>query len=194
MSDQVETTSELVAFQPTARAASLSEVVEELFETLAPLHQLGARNVALLQRAAAALRFIRVTYHHGGNERTVLRSALADLRRADADVVEVAADLAADCTSLDEWGTWKRLDRVARLRALWYAGILRLTEPLDDAGGGLPLSLHAAWTDDLLHLEVDGPQLQERDIDRIRGRAAALEALTGRQILFTSSARRRGAA
>jgi hypothetical protein len=194
MSEQVASTHELVAFQPIARSASLAEVAGRLFETLAPLHELRARDVALLQRAAAALRFIRVTYHHGGNERSVLRSALEDLPRADADVVEVAADLAADGALLGEWGTWERLNRVARLRALWYAGILRLTEPLDAACNGLPISLHAAWTDELLHLEVDGPPLPEHDVDRVRGRAAALEALTGRRVLFTSSARRRGAA
>jgi hypothetical protein len=194
VSAQVASTSELVSFQPTARSASLAGTTGRLFDALTPLHGLKAQDAVILQRAAAALRFIRVAYHHNHNEREMLRTALTDLNTTDALVVQTAASFAADCAFVDEWDAWERLSREARLRALWFAGTLRLAESLDAVCAGGVTAIHAAWTEELLHLEVDAAVLSSDDIDRVLSRVAALEALTGRHVLFTSASSRRGAA
>ena len=131
MSTQLTTTTGLVTFRPTARSASLVETVRRLFDALTPLHGLNDRDAALVERAATALRFIRVTYHHNNNERTMLRTALVDLTDTDALVVQTSASFAADCAFIDEWDAWESLAPDERLRVLWFAGTLRLAESLD---------------------------------------------------------------
>ena len=194
MSTQVAASASQQAFLPAPGSSSLSSTARRLFEALTPLHGLGARAALLLDRASSALRFIRLTYHHNRNERGLLRSGLRDLRRVDALVVQTSASFAADCAFVDEWKAWEGLGRKDRLRTLWFSGTLRAAESLDSACGGRTAGLHVAWSDFLLHLEVDDEALSQTDIDAVLGRVAGLEAMTGRRVLLSSSADRRGAA
>jgi hypothetical protein len=129
----------------------------------------------------------------GENERALMRIALSDLPDAEAFSVEAAASYAADRVFEDDGDSWSRLGDDGRRRVLWFAAILRLAENVAAVCGDTG-AIHAAWSDHLLHLEIDGVALSGRDVDRVLGRAAALEAIAGRRVLFTSSVCRRGAA
>ena len=194
MSTQAATRRETSAFRPTAHSASLADVVARLFTALAPLHRLPASDAALLERAASGLRFIRATRPNAETERVLLRVALSDLDEQSTFVVEASASYAADRALQDDCGAWDRLGRDGRVRILWFAAILRMSESIDAVCGGRTGTIYAAWTETLLHLEVDGCALAQRDIDRVLRRVAALEAISGRRVVLTSSICRWGAA
>ena len=194
MSTQVAARRETTAFRPTAHSASLADVVARLFTSLAVLHRLPESDAALIERAAAGLRFIRATRPDSEAEQVLLRIALSDLDEESAFVVEASSSYAADRVLPDDCGAWDRLDRDGRVRILWFAAILRFSECIDAVCGGRTTTIYAAWTETLLHLEVDGCELAARDIDRVLRRVAALEAVSGRRVVLTSSICRRGAA
>ena len=194
MSTQVAASAGQQTVLTASGSSALASTARRLFEALAPLHGLEDRDALLLDRASSALRFIRLTYHHNRNERALLRAGLKDLRTSDALVVLTSASFAADCAFVDEWKAWEGLGRKDRLRALWFSGTLRAAESLESACDVRAAGLYVAWSDTLLHLEVDDQALSPADIDAVLGRVAGLEALTGRRVLLTSSADRRGAA
>ena len=194
MSTQVAARRETSAFRPAAHSASLADVVARLFTSLAVLHQLPESDAALIERAASGLRFIRATRPDAETEQALLRIALSDLDEESSFVIEASSSYAADRVLRDDSGAWDRLDRNGRVRILWFAAILRLSECIDAVCGGRTGTIYAAWTDTLLHLEVDGCELAARDIDRVLRRVAALEAVSGRRVVLTSSICRRGAA
>jgi hypothetical protein len=130
----------------------------------------------------------------GSNERSLMRIALADLPSTEALVVEVASSYASNAAPQHELGTWDRLRHADRSRILWFAAILRLAESIEAVCAKQATPIHIAWTDEVLYLEIDGIALSAYDIDHVLEGAAALEARTGRKVLFTSSAHRRGAA
>jgi hypothetical protein len=187
-------TSPRAAFGLASQPDSGGDTAARLFAALAALHRLGDRDEALLVRAGAGHRFIRAMRPFGENERSLMRIALADLSADESFVVEASANCVADLVFEDERGAWSRLSSDDRRRVLWFSAILRLAEGIDAACGRDPGSIHVIWTEEILHLEVDGSAWSEHDIGRVLGRRAALEAISGRRVIFTSSGRRRGAA
>jgi hypothetical protein len=165
-----------------------------LFTVLAPLHELHGRDAELLARAAAGHRFIRAWHPFGDTSRALMRSALADLPSADASVVEASATCAADVAAEYGQDAWSRLLHADRLRVMWFAAILRLAECIDSMCSTSRGAIHAAWTDETLHLEIGGVVLADHEVQRMLGCSTTLEATTGRRVLLTSSPRRRGAA
>ena len=177
-----------------SQTTSSDDVVRRLFAALTPLHELGEHDSELLTRAAAGHRFIRAMQPFGSKERSLMRIALADLPATEAFVVVAASSYAADTSLQDELGAWDRLLQADRRRIMWFAAILRLAESIAAVCANRATPIHVAWTDEVLYLEIDGVALSVRDTERVLGRAAAIEAATDRRVLFTSSARRRGAA
>jgi hypothetical protein len=173
---------------------SSGDTAARLFAALAPLHRLGRQDEALLARAGAGYRFIRAMHPFGDNERSLMRIALADLSFAESLVVEASANCVADLGFEEDRGSWSRLSEDDRRRVLWFSAILRLAESIDAVSRRSVGAIHMAWTDEVLHIEVDGAAWSERDIERVLGRKAALEAITARRVIFTSSRLRRGAA
>ena len=165
-----------------------------LFTALAPLHELHGRDAQLLARAAAGHRFIRAWQPFADAGRTLMRSALADLPSTDASVVGAAATIAADVSAGDGQDAWGQLGHVDQRRVMWFAAILRLADGIDSLRGVSEGAIHVAWTHETLHLEVDGFVLADLEAESLRRCSAALEATTGRRVLFSSSPRRQGAA
>jgi hypothetical protein len=187
-------TSPRAAFGLATQPDSGGDTAARLFAALAPLHRLGDRDEALLVRAGAGYRFIRAMHPFGEDERSLMRIALADLGAEESLVVEAAANCVADLVFDDEPGAWGRLSDDDRRRVLWLSAILRLAESIDAVCRRNPGTIHVIWTEEILHVEVDGDAWSEHDVGRVLGRKAALEAVSGRRVIFTSSGRRRGAA
>jgi hypothetical protein len=171
-----------------------NQTAERTFWALTGLHGLRERDVALVTRATAGYRFIRAMHPFGAHERALMRIAIADLTPADSFIVEAAATCAADLPFEGDDGEWDRASGQDRCRAVWISAILRLSTSLDAVHSSSVGGIHAAWSPEILHIEIDGVALSDHDLERIRGRRAALEAVSGRRVLVTSAARRRGAA
>jgi hypothetical protein len=77
---------------------------------------------------------------------------------------------------------------------MWFAAVLQLAECIDAVCRAPRGAIHVAWTEDILHLEIDELTLSDNDIDRVLGQATVLEGTTGRRVFMSSSPRRRGAA
>ena len=176
------------------RSVRSSSQAAHIFSALAPLHGFAEPDASLLERAAAGCRFMRAIHPFGVAERQLMRDALADLPAPDADVVEAAADCVVDLGLTDQGSAWNRLQPSGRLKAMWFTGILRLAESVESACSASSADVHCAWSDQVLHIEIDGASLARTDAERVRARAAALEATAGRRVLITSSTDRRGAA
>lgn len=194
MSTTVALSSVPVQFHLSSRSVSLSESAVPLFRALAPLHGLAAADVSLLERAAAATRFIAVMHPFGLGERELMRIALADLGEQESCVIEAAATYAADLAFEDGHLVWDRIDAQGRQRVMWMVAILRVSECLDRVCCASSGSVRATWSTDVLNLEIGGVPLSRYDLGQLAGRVAALEAITARRVSFTSLAQRRGAA
>jgi hypothetical protein len=168
--------------------------VTRLFAVLAPLHELHGRDAELLARAAAGHRFIRAWHPFGDTSRALMRNALADLPSADASVVEASAAYVADVAAEFGQDAWSQLRHADRRRVMWFAAILRLAEDIDSMRGASREAIHAAWTDETLHLEIGGVAISDHEVEYALGRTDTLEAISGRRVLFTSWPRRQGAA
>lgn len=177
----------------TVTASTADLTAARLFSALEPLHRLPLKDVDLLQRAAAGLRFIRSTGSYTQLEHELFRIALAELDAADACVVEWAACWAADLVPLDDSGSRSRM-RHAHFRALWFAAVLRISDAVCAGDRDAPEGVFATWTDTVVYLEFDGERVSEGRLARAKARTAALEALTGSKVLVASSTARRGAA
>lgn len=171
------------------RPMSHDETSAVLFNAFTPLHGLSARDANLLERSVAGRRFILAMHPFASAERALMRVALADLAENEAIMVEAAASFVADIPFEDD-SAWNLLDAHDRRRTIWYVAIQRLAEGLDDVCHGDPGAIHVAWACGMLHLEVDGCALSQFEIDRVLGRSAAIEAVTGMRLLITSVARR----
>jgi hypothetical protein len=182
------------SFDFSGHSAGTGHTARQLFDALAPLHGLDSHDGELLGRAAAGHRFIRAMQPFSDHGLALMRIALADLQTPRARIVEASAGYAADLAIEGTRGAWRRLRHADRHRVMWFAALLRIAEGIDGVVGSPRRAIHAAWIDDVLHLEIDGIPLSERQIERVLERSAALEAVTQRRILLTSSARRRGAA
>jgi hypothetical protein len=165
-----------------------------VFKALAGLHRLGDSDAALVARATAGYRFIRAMHPFGEHERALMRIALADLSPEESFIVEAAAKCAADLPFEGDDGEWDRASGQDRCRVVWISAILRISTSLDAVCPAPVGDIHAAWSNEILHIEIDGVTLSDHDLERVRGRRAALEAISGRRVLVTSASLRRGAA
>jgi hypothetical protein len=182
------------SFDFAVHSAATGDTARRLFATLSRLHGLDGNDGELLGRAAAGHRFMRAMQPFGDHGLALMRIALSDLQTPKARVVEASAGYAADLVLEGTRGAWQRLCHADRRCVMWFAALLRIAEGIDAVGGPPQGAIHAAWTDDVLHLEIDSVPLSEHQVRQILERAAALEAITERRVLITSSACRRGAA
>ncbi len=166
-------------------------LASRLFERLSGLHGLLDCNSAVVPHAVAGLTCIRASGLWGSSARLLLRMALDDLATTDAAVAEVAACYACDREPSAE--SLALLGPHGRTRALWVAAVVRLSEAVALAAGGPVAGVHAAWTDTVLHVELDGID-RSCDVSHTVNHAAALEMLSGRTVMVTSSTLRRSVA
>jgi hypothetical protein len=183
--------SQLPAIAPPPLATADAAVM--VFEALGELHGLAQHDAELLRRAVAGLRFIQSMGAYTDLEHELFEVALSELDPRDAFVVEASACYAADtCVATDP--LWRSGSLAEKRRAMWFAAIVRLCDPLCSHGASAPDDVYAAWTADSLYLEFDGSSLCDAQLSRASARVAALEAVTGRTVLLASSTARRGVA
>ena len=178
----------------TAPSHSQDVTAAHVFSALAALHELPSQDVELLCRAAAGMRFIQSTGAYTRLEHELFEIALAELPDVDSLAIESAACWAADLVPFARSNSRDTLGSAGRLRALWIAAILRISDAYCAHSDGPSDGVFAAWTDTILYLEFDGDGVSERRLSRVRDRVAALEALTGRTVVVSGSIARRGAA
>jgi hypothetical protein len=176
-------------FDTSVRTAPLAETAAALFDCLAPLHDLRLEDHELLCRAAIGVGFIRAMGDYSTIEHELFGLALRELAPLEAFVVEAVSCLTVDRVALDPDGWWSRLEADDHGRILWLAAILRLADAVLGETGTPIGGVHAAWTDDMLHIEIDG--VSARDTGSMQCRTAALEVMSGRRLVLTSSERRR---
>lgn len=172
------------------RPAATDQIAARIFASLGPLHRLREDDAELLSRAAAGVRLIRSMGDYAVTHE-LFGIALAEIDSIDAFVVEAAACYAVDCAPLGEPGS---VDKTDRRRALWLGAMLRLAEGVCGPEGAAADYVWAAWTDEIVYLEFRGAGLSARQLERALGRVAALEALTGRQVMVAGTLACRGAA
>ena len=177
----------------SVRSAPLADAAALLFDRLGPLHGLALHDRELLRRAAVGVTFIRTTGSYSTLEHELFGLALGDLRDHDARVVEAVSCLAADCVALHV-GAERAASASEYRRELWLAAMLRFAEALFGQRRAPVGDVYAAWTDTVLYVEIDGLDGSDDLSGVVPTRAAALEAVSGRRLLLTSSARRREAA
>ena len=179
------------AGQPAIVSSATEITASRIFTSLVPLHTLRLDDLELLGRAAAGLRFIRSSGGYSGLEHELFAAALAELDAVDAFVVEAAACHAADFAVLGEPSKPASQVRFARRRALWLAAILRLADGYCALGGPEAQGVYAAWTNDVLDLELTICCPAGR-VPAARARVAALEAAAATVCVEVDA--RRGAA
>ncbi|MDZ4168238.1 MAG: hypothetical protein U1E26_01095 [Coriobacteriia bacterium] len=173
---------------PVLPEHAVPQLAIELFEHLAPLHGLDPRHAATAERAAFGLPCIRAFDVWGSCSRVLFYVGLDDNDPEGGIVAEAAAWYACDLAP--DPAMWEMLDSASQARVMWIAAVLRVAEAVVLAARGAVSGVHVAWTDTVLHLEFDGVD-PTRDVARAINHAAALEMVTGRQVLLTSSVRRR---
>jgi hypothetical protein len=176
-------------FDSSVRTAPLAETAASLFDCLGPLHGMRLGDHELLCRAAIGVGFIRAMGDYSTIEHELFGLALRELGPLEAFVVEAVSCLTVDRVALDSDGWWSGMQADDRSRILWLAALLRLADALVGEQATPIGGVYAAWTDDTLHIEVDGAAAGSDE--RVRNRMAALEAMSGRRLLLTESARRR---
>ena len=182
--------SPLGMFGSTPRSALLAEAAALMFDQLGPLHGLALDDGELLRRSATGVGFIHTMGSYSVLEHELFELALADLAPRDASLVEAAACLAVDRVALAGDDS-RPMTAEGHRRLLWLAGVLRLADAIVGDGGGSIDGMYAAWTADVLYLEIDGARRPVEMLERVRSRSAALEAAAGRRLVLTSSAARR---
>jgi hypothetical protein len=173
---------------------SAGDTAGRLFAALADVHLLKREDAVLLARARAGCRFIRAMHPFGDNERSLMRIALADLSVAESFVVEASANRVAELAFEDEHRAWSRLSDDDKRRVLWFTAILRLAEGMDAVRHGSLGAIRIAGNDETLTLETAGASWSEHDVGQLLGCTTALEAISGRRVVLTSSAPYRGVA
>lgn len=171
------------------RPAPIVDIALDLFESLAPLHDLDQRDAFLLTLAADLL---QAASDDEDPSEVLVRAAVAMLPRTEERIVDAVYDLSQHMLGYDARVVWTLLSSADRHRILWLTGILRLAAAAASEFGRNAEGVHAAWTDILLHLEFDGARVHEDGLTRVSNRTAALEVVSGRRVLLTSSYARRG--
>jgi hypothetical protein len=177
----------------SVRSAPLADTAALLFDRLGRLHHLAPHDCELLRRAAVGVTFIRTSGAYSTLEHELFGLALSDLGKADARMVEAVSCIAADRVAL-QVGSARDVSASQHRRELWLAAVLRLADAIVCGQRHRAGDVYAAWTDDVLYVEVDGPLGNDAGLDAGMSRVAALEAICGRRVLLSSSARRREAA
>jgi len=177
----------------SVRSAPLADMAALLFDRLGQLHGLSLHDRELLHRAAVGVTFIRTTGSYSTLEHELFGLALSDLPEVDARMIEAVSCLAADRVALQS-GSARGASASERRRELWLAAILRFGDALVAERRAPVGDVYVAWTDAVLYVELDGSVGDDDASGAHVSRAAALEAVSGRRVLLTSSARRREAA
>jgi hypothetical protein len=179
---------------PATRPDSTGDTAGRLFAALADVHLLKREDAVLLTRVGAGCRFIRAMHPFGENERSLMRIALADLSVTELFVVEASASRVAELAFEGERRAWRRLSDDDQRRVLWFAAILRLAEGIDAVRHGSLGSIRIDDNDETLTLEIAGASWSEHDARQLLGCKSALETVSGRRVVLTSSEPCRGAA
>lgn len=163
-----------------------------LFDHLAPLHGLRRSDRELLSRACW-IRGVTTDPHALAGDGVDVAEPLSDLDERDVAVVEAVNHYASDLLPHVGHGIWRRLDASERHRVAWLVGLLRMAEGLaEELPAPKRADIYATWTDSLLHIEVDGDHVFGEQVGAVNRKSAALEYVTGRRLLLTSSYRRLG--
>ncbi len=165
---------------------STPTVCRELFDHLRPLHNLRLRDAELL--GAACAMFGSTDY--GAPE---LESCDGPDRFCYQDwlIVRGVVRYSPETLSLTDCDVLSRLSNDHRRRVLWLSALARLADGVAPlcAGARAPLVAYLAWTDDVIYIEFDLHGVTAAEI-RDRARSAALESVSGRRIILTSTSSR----
>jgi hypothetical protein len=173
------------------RETAVARVACRLFDRLVPLHGLADRDRELLGRACSVRSAVRDPHSLAGDGVDVT-APLADLGGRDVAVVEAINHYASDLLPHASHRIWTRLDGSEKHRVAWLVALLRMAEGLACEFAGSVENIYATWTDSVLHLEIDSGHMFGKQLARARRKAAALESVSGRRVLLTSSYTRVG--
>ncbi len=175
----------------TGRRTAFVALAEELFVSLAPLHGLSTDDRELL---ALAVELRDCRHGHlvaGATSAVLLQATMATLPAHDVLVIEAVEDLSKHSLGYDSGIVWSLVPDADRTRILWLTALVRFAEAADARFGSDIEGFYAAWTDTMLHVELDGSRITESGLRAVRARCAALEVASSRQVVLTSSHRRR---
>jgi hypothetical protein len=167
------------------------EIACGLFDRLTPLHALPEADRGLLERACR-VRLVVTNPHSLAGDGVDVTEPLGELGCREVAIVEAVNHYASDLLPRAGHGIWRRLDGEERHRVGWLVAIVRMAEGLAAEFAGSADGIYATWTDTLLHIEVDGGHVFGQQLTAARRKAAALESVSGRRLLLTSSYRRLG--
>ena len=174
-----------------ASGGSVVDVACGLFDRLAPLHCLPECDRELLERSCR-IRLVVSDPHALAGDGVDVAEPLGDLGCREVAIVEAVNHYASDLLPHTGHGIWRRLDAEERHRVAWLVALVRMAEGLSLELRGSAEAIYATWTDTLLHIEVDGGHVFGQQLTTARHKAAALESMSGRRLLLTSSYRRLG--
>ncbi len=184
-----------VSGPPSAPCSPPSEAVVGiacgLFDRLTPLHALSEDDRGLLERACR-VRLVVTDPHSLAGDGVDVTEPLGELGCREVAIVEAVNHYASDLLPRVGHGIWRRLDAAEQHRVAWLVAIVRMAEGLEVEFAGSADGIYATWTDSLLHIEVDGGHVFGQQLTAARRKAAALESVSGRRLLLTSSYRRLG--
>lgn len=177
--------------RPGSAGTAVADIACSLFERLAPLHALPADDRVLLERACR-VRLMVTDPHALAGDGVDVTQPLEELDVRGVAVVEAVNHYASDFLPRTGHGIWRRLDPLEQHRVAWLVAIVRMAEGLASELASTTEGIYATWTDSLLHIEVDGGHVFGQQLTAARHKAAALESVSGRRLLLTSSYRRLG--
>jgi hypothetical protein len=169
----------------------VADIACGLFDRLAPLHGLPADDRRLLTCACRVRAIARDPQALAGDGADVT-APLAGLGCRELAIVEAVNHYAAEVLPRTGHSIWRRLEAGERHRVAWLVALLRMAEGLAFELAGSAEGIYATWTDSLLHIEIDGGHVFGQQLTTARRKAAALESVSGRRLLLTSSYRRLG--
>ncbi len=184
------TTDSLSATKAPSRS-KVASIACALFDRLAPLHALPADDRGLLVRACCIRALVADPLALAGDG-VDITAPLDDLDGRGVAIVEAVHHYASDVLPRTGHGIWGHLEAPERHRVAWLVALLRMAEGLATEYAGSADGIYATWTDELLHIEVDGAHVFGQQLNAAHRKAAALESVTGRRLLLTSSYRRLG--
>ncbi len=178
-----------VPLSPTREA--VVDIACGLFDRLHPLHALPPEDRSLLERACR-IRLVVTDPHAMAGDGVDVTEPLGELGCREVAIVEAVNHYASDLLPRVGHSIWRRLDGGERHRVAWLVAIVRMAEGLATEFAGPADRIYATWTDSLLHIEVDGGYVFGQQLSAAQRKAAALESVSGRRLLLTSSYRRLG--
>jgi hypothetical protein len=173
------------------QSETVADIACSLFDCLGPLHGLAAGDRALLERACR-IRIVVSNPHALAGDGFDVTEPLSELGCREVAIVEAVNHYASDLLPRVGHGIWRRLDGQERHRVAWLVALVRMAEGLATEFAGSAHGIYATWTETLLHIEVDGGHVFGQQLTAARRNAAALEYVSGRRLLLTSSYRRLG--